>query len=497
MGYAVIYALVGSAAKQVKRERVAGMIGVFGAAFLWLIGFKILAYWAGPSGVGLFSQLRQIAQAATIAGSLGGTNAVVQGLASRSDELHRMQFRNVASRTVAVCGALVALFMLIFAQPLASLAFSSENAHIVRAVQWVGFATLLNTGGTYIAAVLNGYRRYLHLAAFQISGPLVMVIALFVLVYTGGGGEVSPEIMAILLMVCFGVSYVVGLFIAAPVAKSVRLKAFRLPVSEMREFLWFALSNMAAAFSATIALLLVRSWIISEEGLEVAGLFEAGWTLTYNYMTIFLTACSTLYLPALTAQTSAKGQRTCMLAAAYLVLAGVVCVSYLLVAYRLPLIHLLYSQAFDSASEVVGVLSFAIMLRGVSWVFGTLIVATRKSRILILSDLFFNTLLVFACWISLHYFKNLSAVCWAIVAQNLLYLVFVIEYACHENDEMRRREIWPFVMVAILPLAMCEIWNIAHTILLSGGLVVGWLFQRYRQISRERMTDSCVLEGLS
>ncbi|MBC7405120.1 MAG: hypothetical protein H7252_05495, partial [Cytophaga sp.] len=55
--------------------------GVFVSAFLWLISFKVVAYWMGPEGVGLFAQLRQMAQAATVGATFGGTNTVVQGLA--------------------------------------------------------------------------------------------------------------------------------------------------------------------------------------------------------------------------------------------------------------------------------------------------------------------------------------------------------------------------------------------------------------------------------
>jgi O-antigen/teichoic acid export membrane protein len=62
---------------------LASTAGVFGSAFLWLLSFKAIAFWMGPEGVGLFSQLRQMAQAATVGATFGGTNSVVQGLAER------------------------------------------------------------------------------------------------------------------------------------------------------------------------------------------------------------------------------------------------------------------------------------------------------------------------------------------------------------------------------------------------------------------------------
>ena len=90
--------------------------GVFISALLWLLGFKVVALWMGPEGVGLFSQLRQIAQAATIGATFGGTNPVVQGLAERPEELARLQFRASAARIAGISAIVVVSLMLAAAQ---------------------------------------------------------------------------------------------------------------------------------------------------------------------------------------------------------------------------------------------------------------------------------------------------------------------------------------------------------------------------------------------
>ena len=112
-------------------------LGVFTSAFFWLLGFKVIAYWLGPEGVGLFSQLRQIVQAATVGATFGGTNSVVQGLSERTDKDARLAFRATVSRIVGFAGVLVALTIFVAAPPLALFFLSSTEPAVIAALRWM------------------------------------------------------------------------------------------------------------------------------------------------------------------------------------------------------------------------------------------------------------------------------------------------------------------------------------------------------------------------
>jgi O-antigen/teichoic acid export membrane protein len=427
--------------------------GVFGSAFLWLLSFKAVALWMGPEGVGLFSQLRQMAQAATVGATFGGTNSVVQGLSERGEEAARRQFRATAARLVGAAGVLVVLAILVAATPLTRFFLSSDAPELVATVRWLALAVLLNVAGTYAMAVLNGYRTYPYLALAQIAGPAALVLLLACAWWWRWAAD--PMLLAASFVLCFGVTCLAGLFgmsrlprLAAPLPAPFLAKA------ESRVFLRFALSNLGAALSTTLALLLIRSWVIEARGLAFAGLFDAGWTLTFNYTTLFLTACSAIYLPLLTRATDAQSQKACMLRTAYLVLAGGVLVCYCMVLLKEPLINLLYSHEFQPSGQVLAVLVIAVICRSISWVYGTMILATRNSRVLLLSDLALNLGLLATVKFALVNFSTLSALAWAFVLPNFLYLVFVVEYAAHKNPLMRRWHIWPLLLAAIFPLVV-------------------------------------------
>jgi O-antigen/teichoic acid export membrane protein len=432
---------------------------------MWLLSFKVVALWMGPEGVGLFSQLRQMAQAATVGATFGGTNSVVQGLSERAEETARRKFRATAVRLVGSAGLLVVLGILVAATPLTQFFLSSSAPELVATVRWLALAVLLNIACTYALAVLNGYRSYAYLALAQIAGPAALLLLLAAAWWWRW--QPDPLLLAASFVIGFGVSWMagwLGMFRLPRLGGGV--KPGSLDQEERRIFLRFALSNLAAALSTTLALLLIRSWVIEVHGLAFAGLFDAGWTLTFNYTTLFLTACSAIYLPLLTRATTHESQRACMLKTAYLVLAGSVLVCYSMVLLKTPLIHLLYSPEFQASAQVLVVLVVAVVLRGISWVYGTMILATRNSRVLLVSDLAMNLGLLAAVKFALVSYASLSALAWAFVLPNFLYLLFVVEYASCKNHLMKRRHIWPLLLGATLPLAVLA--------LSAPGAVLDW-----------------------
>ncbi len=427
---------------------------------MWLLGFKLVAYSMGPEGVGLFSQLRQMAQAATIGATFGGTNSVVQGLSAPGEEVARRAFRATVSRFVGMAGVVVVAVIVVAAPALSQFFLSSNAPDLVAAVRWLALAVLLNVGGTYAIAVLNGYRAYPFLALAQIAGPLALVLLLAGIWWWRVPAE--PQLLAASFVLCFGVTVLVGALGVSRLPKlAVGTKAGVLSKIQSRAFIRFALSNLLAALSTTAALLLIRSWVIEARGLAFAGLFDAGWTLTFNYTTLFLTACSAIYLPLLTRATSPENQKTCMLKTAYLVFGVGTLICYAMVLLKEPLINLLYSPEFHASGKVLTVLVIAVVFRGTSWVYGTMILATRNSRVLLLSDLALNLSLLVTTRYALNNFTSLEALGWAFVVPNFLYLVFVVEYVRTRNRLMQRRQIWPYLLAGTLPLFYLAIGPVA------------------------------------
>ena len=432
------------------RRVVVGSVGIFGAALGWLLSFKILAYSLGPEGVGLFGQSRQVVQTATLIATYGGTNVLVQGLSSQRDDGSRAQLRAAAFKFFGLSGLAVVLVMLVFAEPLAHMAFSSSSIELVSAVRWLALTVLCSAAASYCVALLNAYHSHNHMALAQSAGPILLPLFIWTNL---SDAPVSAESLATALFVCFGVGWLAGawgklglrLTARQPGDASMSAQEF----AEFRRFAWF---NLLAVISSVLALLTVRAWIIEAKGWDFAGLFEAGWTLSFNYTTLFLTACNTFYLPMLAGASVGAQQRACILKVAYGVLGVSVLVCYAMIVWQDALIHLFYSSRFEASGEVFSVLVVAVMLRGVSWVYGTLLVATRRAKVLLISDLAMNLGLLVTVRYALNTQASLEALGWAFVLPHFLYLVFIVEYVRKANLMMRRRHIWPVLLVAVAPL---------------------------------------------
>ncbi|WP_347986258.1 hypothetical protein [Methylomonas sp. AM2-LC] len=443
-----------------KSEIYISVGSVFGSALLWLLSFKLVACWFGPEGVGLFSQLRQITQAATIAITYGGTNAIVQSLAERRNNLQAcFQLRGTASRLVIITAGLIIALALLFATPATHTFLSSDSDELIRTLRLICFAILLNVGSTYTIAVLNGYCSYKLLALAQLAGPLALVIALSFLYFMKF--PFHAEILGYLLIVCFLFAYLAGSYgvLRLPKPALSALKANYLSKTDTAVFIKFAAATLIAAISSTVSLLFIRAWIIESHGLAFAGLFDAAWTLTFNYITLLLTACSTLYLPLLASSMGDKEQKTYLLKTAYLILVSCTLICFFIVVFQKELISILYTPEFAESGQLIVILTVAVIFRSISWVYGMLIVAKKNTRMLILSDLTFNLLLLISAQYVMQNYSSMDSIGWIFVLPHFFYLTFVLEYACYNNKLLTRRQIWPLIILAVLPLLLIVLCN--------------------------------------
>ena len=166
-----------------------------------------------------------------------------------------------------------------------------------------------------------------------------------------------------------------------------------------------------------------------------------------------------MYLPLLTAAPTAQTQKIYILKMAYIVLVSTTTICYVMVLFKESLIHLLYSPKFDEAGDLLAILVIAVIFRGISWVYGMLIVASKSSRVLIISDVALNVGLIILTRFSLQHFSSLASLGWAFVIVNFLYLVFVVEYVHFKNRLILRRYIWPLLTASVLPLLVMAMYS--------------------------------------
>jgi O-antigen/teichoic acid export membrane protein len=374
-------------------------IGTVCALFFGVVGIKLLAVLTGPSGVGLFSILRQLQQTGSVLGSLGGQAALVQGLASREGH-HRLAFMRAALLGFLGVSSFVALTTWFSAPWLANWLLNDTTLTglgltvqtRLDLVNWCALAMILGATVVFFQGVLNGHRALGRLAFMQVIGAAIGALCAYPAAWLWRANQ-PTGVMLILFGGLIG-SAIVGGYSAwragwlqglwnSSIDKNVLTNA--------RQAFWkMAISTLLGNTLSLLTLLLIRAILVSRFGLQQAGVFDVAWTISSTYVVLILSSLGAYYLPSLSAETSLEAQRQLiskvlrLCAAAALPLVGTV------IFLREPLVHLLYTVDFLEATMIMRWMLLGDYLKICSWVLAMPLLARAQSGRYLLSEVVAN-----------------------------------------------------------------------------------------------------------
>lgn len=346
-------------------------IGQLLGLLLGAVSVKLLAVLAGPAGVGLFSVLRNLQQTLSSIASLGGQNAVVQGLSSHSG-LARQQFL-LSSFYVFVLGSVLLCFsVLVGADLIALWLFDGEHASAVRwLVIPVGLGALL----FYFRGVLTAEMQFGALAVVNVLiGLGGAIVALPVgLAYVRGYSDILvlmlgcgffPALIAAIVYVR-RLGYFQGLVFFTP--SNVTLAA-------VIRFLRVALPSLLSSLLTLGSVLVVRAYVVTYFGLDGAGQFDAAWSISAMYLALFLASLQSYLLPELSQKN--KGDMYLALAKAFhfSLLVTLPLITFLVVLKPL-VVHVLFSDDFLPSLNVLRWVLLGDCVRVLGWIMATALLA--------------------------------------------------------------------------------------------------------------------------
>ena len=138
--------------KELLKAAAKSSAGTFITLFSSAVAVKIIALFAGPAGIGLFSLLRQIQQTASIVGVMGGQAAVVQGLSDKYGD-ERAVYTGVILRTVIVASCLVCALIVVSA-PWVSHWILGGLPNATTLFRIIAIPTLLGSGVLFLSAIV-------------------------------------------------------------------------------------------------------------------------------------------------------------------------------------------------------------------------------------------------------------------------------------------------------------------------------------------------------
>ena len=370
-----------------------------------ILRMKVLALLLGPSGVGLLSIYNSLKDMVATAAGLGMGSSGVRQIASVKGEGQALsRVRRVLLAAHLIQGTLAMLGVWLLRAPIAEWLFGDSS--YASAVGLIGLAILLSLMATAQTALLQGMRRIGDLGRVTVMSALVGTVAGLAAVWLyGQAGLVWFVVVQPLATMLIALRYTRRL--PQPTAP-------RPSAGEVWD-VWKPMAKLGAAFmlgglASAGTLLLVRSRITQELGLDAAGQFAAAWGITITYVGFLLGAMAADYYPRLTEVINDRAAASRLMndqAQLGLAIGGPVLL--LLVGLAPWVITLLYSAEFAPAAELLQWQTVGNVFKLASWALGFAFVAAARSKTFLLVQINFNVIFLLILWPGLTYFGLVAA----------------------------------------------------------------------------------------
>ncbi|HZX69443.1 MAG TPA: O-antigen translocase [Rhodanobacter sp.] len=388
-----------------------------------LVVIKLVAWFAGPEGVGKLGQFMSLMSLLAVLAGGGISAAVVKYVAEYRDDQERLSRLLSAALWYAFCAScLIGGVALLFSRELALwLLGDAQYAGLIRvlAVAQLGIA-LLN----YLLAVINGFMDVRRLAFIQVLGSVVGIV---MMVWLSRWLHLYGALLALVL------SQLLWLVVGLPAWW--RSSYFRRSMLRMRydremtlRLATFSVMTISSALLPPLVNIAVRDHLALQFGWEQVGYWQAVSKVSDAYLLFLTTAINIYYLPKL-ASTHTREALMVELRTAYrYILPAVLVLAATVYLLRGWVTWLLFTPDFVAANALYGPQLLGDVIKIASFVLSYLMLAKAMTRLFVLSEcVFAGTYLLLVYLFTAHF--GLVGAMYAFAVNYLLYLAFNVVVA--------------------------------------------------------------------
>lgn len=388
-----------------------------------LVVIKLVAWFAGPAGVGKLGQFMSLMSLLAVLAGGGISAGIVKYVAEYRNDPRRLSRLLAAALWYALCASCVmGCAALIFSRQLAMWLLDDpryENLIRILAVAQLGIA-LIN----YILSVINGFMDVRRLALIQVVGSLLsvaMVIGLSRWLHLYG---------ALLALV---VGQVLTLAVGLPAwwrspyfqRNMLRMRFDREMTTRLAAF---SLMTLTSALLPPLVNIVVRNHLATQFGWEQVGYWQAVSKVSDAYLLFLTTAINIYYLPKL-ASTHERKSLVIELRSAYrYLIPAVIVLAALVYLLRDDVTQWLFNANFASANPLYGPQLVGDVLKVASFVLSYLMLAKAMTRLFVVSECVFAVSYLALVYVFTASFGLIGAM-YAFAVNYLLYLLFNIGVA--------------------------------------------------------------------
>jgi O-antigen/teichoic acid export membrane protein len=428
---------------------------------LGILSTKVMAVVLGSSGVGLYSLINQTLTTAATVGTVGGSTALVQGLASKHGAEKDKYLKTVF--WIFVCGAMVIALGFSFFSPFISrTVFASTDENTISLVRWMTLPIILIVIYYYFLSLLNGFRAIGRLAIGQIIASVVTVSLVYPISMLVSNGCISAFTWMISASM---MGAIIFYFTAAHKEKWLNpiITNFipEFDKGSVKHFFHIACTSLVTGLIGAGTLLIIRAMLIRYGGFSKAGIFDVAWTLSMTYMLLLLNSFGTYYLPSLSEINDTLARNALMQDVFKISLLLVIPLIVTVMEFKTLVITILYTQEFMPALKIIRWMLIGDYFKASSWILTMPMLAYSDMKPFFWIEFLGNMIFLILSYIGLFYFYDLQLIGTSFLIMYVIYFIFSIFYAHHKLNFYLNRNIivhWILGLLLIIFITW-KTWN--------------------------------------
>jgi len=388
-----------------------------------LVVIKLVAWLAGPEGVGKLGQFMSLMSLLAVLAGGGISAGVVKYVAEYRHDAQKLSRLLAAALWYAlIASCLMGCAALLLSKQLSLWLLGDvryENLIRLLAIAQLGIAL-----ANYILAVINGFMDVRRLAFIQVLGSALSVV-------TAVGLSHWLHLYGVLLALVVG--QLLLLVVGLPVWR--RSPYFQRSMLRMHfdremgaKLAAFSVMTLTSALLPPLINIAVRNHLALQFGWEQVGYWQAVSKVSDAYLLFLTTAINIYYLPKL-ASTHERASLAAELRNAYrILLPAVVLLAALVYALRDWVTRMLFSADFSAANGLYGPQLLGDVIKIASFMLSYLMLAKAMTRLFVISECVFALSYLALVYVFTASFGVIGAM-YAFAVNYLFYLVFNVVVA--------------------------------------------------------------------
>ena len=444
-------------------------ISQFINALLGVVRSKITALLIGTEGVGILGLLQSIMDFFRSTTGLGLDTTAVKQIATAQDQSTTLTSIKKLYFLTATLGALLSI---IFSKPLSIYVF--DNTDFQLPIVFMSITLIFITLTAWIVAAFQGLKQIKYLSYAATLGSLLSFLALIPAYWIWGIKGIVPMFIGTNAII-----FLVNYYFYRKLQIKPKSVSWKKILKDNRQMILLGGYLVVGGFIFSGSILLLKAFINNQEGLQIAGIYQAIWVITSLCWTLILKVANAYYFPQLCSISKYRAKCNLYINQQSLFLSVLILPVILgLCFFSKQLLYVMYSSDFTAQHQTLFLHLIGAYLKIIITPLALLILAKGRGFIFVITELVF-WLTYFVALFLLYSEFNLLATGISYVVAYALYIPMIVGVTYHYDKAYLSKKTWIVFSLAMVIIGIfiylyftSNIYLMIGIVLLTGAIMI-------------------------